>query len=74
MCDCRSESILQKTTNLVARGASYNNYYSNNTVKYLVDMAPNGLIMPRQQLLFLGCKHIKALTSLIKPKIKQYII
>uniref|UniRef100_A0A671YJ76 THAP-type domain-containing protein n=1 Tax=Sparus aurata TaxID=8175 RepID=A0A671YJ76_SPAAU len=41
--DC-SESLLQKTQNLDSRGESYSHYYSHNTVKYLVAVAPCGLI------------------------------
>ncbi|KAG5281625.1 hypothetical protein AALO_G00046930 [Alosa alosa] len=39
--DC-SESLLQKTKNLDSRGESYSHYYSHNTVKYLVSIAPCG--------------------------------
>lgn len=42
--DC-SESLLQKPKNLDSRGESYSHYYSNNTIKYLVSIAPCGLIM-----------------------------
>ncbi|KAK0141139.1 hypothetical protein N1851_021880 [Merluccius polli] len=42
--DC-SESLLQKPKNLDSRGESYSHYYSHNTVKYLVSIAPCGLIM-----------------------------
>ncbi|KAG9273573.1 hypothetical protein AMEX_G12744 [Astyanax mexicanus] len=42
--DC-SESLLQKPKNLDSRGESYSHYYSHNTVKYLVAVAPCGLIM-----------------------------
>lgn len=42
--DC-SESLLQKPKNLDSRGESYSHYYSHNTVKYLVSVAPCGLIM-----------------------------
>ncbi|XP_073688463.1 uncharacterized protein [Garra rufa] len=42
--DC-SETILQKAHNLDSRGESYSHYYSNNTLKYLVAIAPCGLIM-----------------------------
>ncbi|XP_056116475.1 uncharacterized protein LOC130092600 [Rhinichthys klamathensis goyatoka] len=42
--DC-SESLLQKAKNLDSRGESYSHYYSHNTIKYLVAVAPCGLIM-----------------------------
>ncbi|XP_041824830.1 uncharacterized protein LOC121629263 [Melanotaenia boesemani] len=42
--DC-SESILQKAKNKDARTESYSHYYASNTVKYLVAVAPSGLIM-----------------------------
>uniref|UniRef100_A0A669BKE1 DDE Tnp4 domain-containing protein n=1 Tax=Oreochromis niloticus TaxID=8128 RepID=A0A669BKE1_ORENI len=42
--DC-SETLLQKPRNLGSRGESYSHYYSHNTVKYLVAVAPCGLIM-----------------------------
>lgn len=42
--DC-SETLLQKPRNLGSRGESYSHYYSHNTVKYLVAVAPYGLIM-----------------------------
>lgn len=42
--DC-SESVLQKAKNLDSRSASYNHYYASNTVKYLIAVAPCGLIM-----------------------------
>ncbi|KAK0153581.1 hypothetical protein N1851_004647 [Merluccius polli] len=42
--DC-SESLLQKAKNLDSRGESYSHYYSHNTAKYLVSIAPCGLIM-----------------------------
>uniref|UniRef100_A0A3Q4M4T0 Uncharacterized LOC102788550 n=1 Tax=Neolamprologus brichardi TaxID=32507 RepID=A0A3Q4M4T0_NEOBR len=42
--DC-SETILQKPRNLGSRRRSYSHYYSRNTVKYLVAVAPSGLIM-----------------------------
>lgn len=42
--DC-SESLLQKPKNLDSRGESYSHYYSHNTIKYLVSIAPCGLIM-----------------------------
>ncbi|XP_059895589.1 uncharacterized protein LOC132465617 isoform X2 [Gadus macrocephalus] len=42
--DC-SESLLQKAKNLDSRGESYSHYYSHNTIKYLVVVAPCGLIM-----------------------------
>ena len=42
--DC-SESLLQKVKNLDSRGESYSHYYSHNTIKYLVVVAPCGLIM-----------------------------
>ena len=42
--DC-SESLLQKPKNLDSRGETYSHYYSHNTVKYLVAVAPCGLIM-----------------------------
>ncbi|KAL4009730.1 hypothetical protein ACER0C_003582 [Sarotherodon galilaeus] len=42
--DC-SETLLQKPRNLGSRGKSYSHYYSHNTVKYLVAVAPCGVIM-----------------------------
>ncbi|CAI5689629.1 unnamed protein product [Oreochromis niloticus] len=42
--DC-SETLLQKPRNLGSRGESYSHYYSHNTGKYLVAVAPCGLIM-----------------------------
>ncbi|XP_026017886.1 uncharacterized protein LOC113018754 isoform X1 [Astatotilapia calliptera] len=42
--DC-SETFLQKPRNLDSRRRSYSHYYSSNTVKYLVAVAPSGLIM-----------------------------
>ncbi len=42
--DC-SETTLQKAHNLDSRGESYSHYYSSNTLKYLVAIAPCGLIM-----------------------------
>lgn len=42
--DC-SESVLQKAKNLDSRSASYSHYYASNTIKYLVAIAPCGLIM-----------------------------
>lgn len=42
--DC-AETIMQKPRNLKSRGESYSNYKSHNTVKYLVTIAPSGLIM-----------------------------
>ncbi|XP_003449413.4 uncharacterized protein LOC100695668 [Oreochromis niloticus] len=42
--DC-SETLLQKPRNLGSRRQSYSHYYSHNTVKYLVAVAPSGLIM-----------------------------
>lgn len=41
--DC-SETILQKAHNLDSRGESYSHYYSSNTIKYLVAIAPSGLM------------------------------
>ncbi|XP_047439287.1 uncharacterized protein si:dkey-56d12.4 [Mugil cephalus] len=40
-----SESLLQKPENLNSRRESHSHYYSHNTVKYLVAVAPCGLIM-----------------------------
>ncbi|KAL2099515.1 hypothetical protein ACEWY4_003909 [Coilia grayii] len=42
--DC-SESMLQKPKYLDSRGESYSHYYSHNTIKYLVGIAPCGLII-----------------------------
>ncbi|CAM4571266.1 unnamed protein product [Leuciscus chuanchicus] len=42
--DC-SETPLQKPRNLDSRGESYSHYYGQNTIKYLVSIAPCGLIM-----------------------------
>ncbi|XP_062336453.1 uncharacterized protein si:dkey-56d12.4 [Osmerus eperlanus] len=42
--DC-SETPLQKPHNLDSRGESYSHYYGQNTIKYLVAIAPSGLIM-----------------------------
>ena len=42
--DC-SEIILLKAKHLDCRSESYSHYYANNTVKYLVAIAPCGLIM-----------------------------
>ncbi|KAL7829414.1 hypothetical protein AOLI_G00302990 [Acnodon oligacanthus] len=42
--DC-SETPLQKPHNLELRGESYSHYYGQNTIKYLVAIAPCGLIM-----------------------------
>lgn len=42
--DC-SETILQKAHNCDSRGESHSHYYSSNTIKYLVAIAPSGLIM-----------------------------
>ncbi|KAL2095746.1 hypothetical protein ACEWY4_007894 [Coilia grayii] len=42
--DC-SETPLQRAHNLHSRGESYSHYYGENTVKYLVAIAPCGLIM-----------------------------
>uniref|UniRef100_A0A8C9YWI5 THAP-type domain-containing protein n=1 Tax=Sander lucioperca TaxID=283035 RepID=A0A8C9YWI5_SANLU len=42
--DC-TETTLQKPHNLDSRGESYSHYYSSNTIKYLVAIAPCGLIM-----------------------------
>lgn len=42
--DC-SETPLQKPHNLDSRGESYSHYYGQNTIKYLVAIAPCGLIM-----------------------------
>ncbi|NP_001103508.1 uncharacterized protein LOC799220 [Danio rerio] len=42
--DC-SETPLQKPHNLDSRGESYSHYYGQNTIKYLVSIAPCGLIM-----------------------------
>ncbi|XP_039525901.1 uncharacterized protein LOC120478179 [Pimephales promelas] len=42
--DC-SETNLQKPHNLDSRGESYSHYYSSNTIKYLVAIAPCGLVM-----------------------------
>ncbi|KAL2103189.1 hypothetical protein ACEWY4_000057 [Coilia grayii] len=42
--DC-SETSLQKAHNLDSRGESYSHYYGQNTIKYLVAIAPCGLIM-----------------------------
>lgn len=42
--DC-TESLLQKMKNLDSRGESYSHYYSHNTIKYLVAVAPCGLII-----------------------------
>lgn len=41
--DC-SESVLQKAKNLDSRSASYSHYYASNTVKYLIAVAPCGLM------------------------------
>lgn len=42
--DC-SETPLQKPHNLDSRGESYSHYYGQNTIKFLVAIAPCGLIM-----------------------------
>ena len=42
--DC-TETTLQKPHNLDSRGESYSHYYSSNTIKYLVAIAPCGLVM-----------------------------
>lgn len=42
--DC-SESVLQKAKNLDSRSESYSHYYASNTVKYLVAIAPSGMVM-----------------------------
>lgn len=42
--DC-SETTLQKPHNLDSRGESYSRYYSSNTIKYLVAIAPCGHVM-----------------------------
>ncbi|XP_045920230.1 uncharacterized protein si:dkey-56d12.4 [Micropterus dolomieu] len=42
--DC-TETTLQKPHNLDSRGESYSHYYSTNTIKYLVAIAPCGLVM-----------------------------
>ncbi|CAM4548289.1 unnamed protein product [Leuciscus chuanchicus] len=42
--DC-SETPLQKPRNLDSRGEFYSHYYGQNTIKYLVSIAPCGLIM-----------------------------
>lgn len=42
--DC-SKTPLQKPINLDSRGESYSHYYGQNTIKYLVSVAPCGLIM-----------------------------
>uniref|UniRef100_A0A9J7X5L4 THAP-type domain-containing protein n=1 Tax=Cyprinus carpio carpio TaxID=630221 RepID=A0A9J7X5L4_CYPCA len=42
--DC-SETPLQKPCNLDSRGEYYSHYYGQNTIKYLVPIAPCGLIM-----------------------------
>ncbi|XP_039652099.1 uncharacterized protein LOC120556523 [Perca fluviatilis] len=41
--DC-TETTLQKPHNLDSRGESYSHYYSSNTIKYLVAIAPCGLV------------------------------
>ncbi|KAL6478140.1 hypothetical protein MHYP_G00139750 [Metynnis hypsauchen] len=40
-----SETPLQKPHNLDSRGESYSHYYGQNTIKYLVAIAPCGLVM-----------------------------
>lgn len=42
--DC-AETIMQKAQNLDSRGETYSTYKSHNTAKYLVGIAPSGLIM-----------------------------
>ncbi len=42
--DC-SETPLQKPRSLDSKGESYSHYYGQNTIKYLVSIAPCGLIM-----------------------------
>ena len=42
--DC-TESVLQKANNLDSRSESYSHYYASNTVKYLVAIAPSGMVM-----------------------------
>uniref|UniRef100_A0AAZ3SXG6 THAP-type domain-containing protein n=1 Tax=Oncorhynchus tshawytscha TaxID=74940 RepID=A0AAZ3SXG6_ONCTS len=42
--DC-SEMALQKSKNLDSRGESFSHYYTQNTIKYLVAIAPCGLVM-----------------------------
>ena len=42
--DC-TESVLQKAKNLDSRSESYSHYYASNTVKYLVAIAPSGMVM-----------------------------
>lgn len=42
--DC-SESVIQKAKNLDSRSESYSHYYASNTVKYLVAIAPSGMVM-----------------------------
>jgi hypothetical protein len=42
--DC-SETTLEKAHNIDSRGESFSHYYSSNTLKYLVAIAPCGLIM-----------------------------
>ena len=42
--DC-TESVLQKAKNLDSRSESYSHYYASNTVKYLVAIAPSGMLM-----------------------------
>ena len=42
--DC-SETPLQKVHNLDSRGESYSHYYGQNTIKFLIAIAPCGLIM-----------------------------
>ncbi|XP_059195123.1 uncharacterized protein LOC131976217 [Centropristis striata] len=42
--DC-SETPLQKAHNLDSRGESYSHYYGQNTIKFLIAIAPCGLIM-----------------------------
>ncbi|XP_063731418.1 uncharacterized protein LOC134859056 [Eleginops maclovinus] len=50
--DC-SETPLQKPHNLDSRGESYSHYYGQNTIKFLVAIAPCGLIMFEQHRLSL---------------------
>ena len=44
-CVIFSETPLQKAHNLDSRGESYSHYYGHNTIKFLIAIAPCGLIM-----------------------------